>query len=80
MRLHLLLVSTTFVALAAATVPAVEAISARNCEPCLAAIKSRVGERRGRGIGRVAAARHLLTLVFYGMRDGHIRCLAANAA
>jgi transposase len=59
---------------------AVEAISARNCEPRLAAIKHRVGERRGRGIGRVAAARQLLTLVFYGMRDGHIRCLAVNAA
>ena len=59
---------------------AVEAISARNCEPRLAAIKRDIGERRGRGIGRVAAARQLLTLVFYGMRDGHIRCLAANAA
>jgi transposase len=59
---------------------AVEAISARNCEPRLAAVKRQVGERRGRGIGRVAAARQLLTLVFYGMRDGHIRCLAANTA
>jgi hypothetical protein len=25
----------------------------------------------------VAAARRLLTLVYYGMRDGQIRCLAA---
>jgi hypothetical protein len=27
-------------------------------------------------IAKVAAARRLLTLVYYGMRDGHIRCLA----
>jgi hypothetical protein len=26
-------------------------------------------------IAKVAAARELLTLVFYGLRDGHIRCL-----
>jgi transposase len=34
-----------------------------------------VGERRGTGIGRVAAARKLLILVYYGLRDGEIRCL-----
>ena len=38
----------------------------------------RIAERRGRNIGRVAAARRLLTLVFYGLRDGHIRCLAST--
>ena len=35
-----------------------------------------VGERRGNQIGRVAAARKLLILVYYGLRDGEIRCLA----
>jgi transposase len=35
-----------------------------------------VGERRGTQIGRVAAARKLLILVYYGLRDGEIRCLA----
>lgn len=35
----------------------------------------RVADRRGRNIGRVAAARKLLTLVYYGLRDGEIRCL-----
>lgn len=35
----------------------------------------RIAERRGAKIGRVAAARKLLTLVFYGLRDGEIRCL-----
>jgi transposase len=37
----------------------------------------RIADRRGTGIGRVAAARRLLTLVFYGLRDGRVRCLAA---
>ena len=39
--------------------------------------------RRGpqaRNIAKVAAARKLLTCVFYAMRDGQARCLAARAA
>jgi transposase len=39
----------------------------------------RIGARRGANIGKVAAARKLLTLVFYGLRDGHVRCLARPA-
>jgi transposase len=35
----------------------------------------RIADRRGTGIGRVAAARRLLTLVYYGLRDGQVRCL-----
>jgi transposase len=31
-------------------------------------------------VGRVAAARKLLTLVYYGMRDGQVRCLAPREA
>jgi len=38
----------------------------------------RIAERRGRNIGRVAAARRLLTLVYYGLRDGEVRCLDRN--
>jgi transposase len=41
--------------------------------------RARIGERRGANIGKVAAARRLLTLVYYGLRDGHIRCLARPA-
>ena len=41
--------------------------------------RRRVGDRRGKNVGRVAAARKLLTLVFYGLRDGTIRCLAETA-
>jgi transposase len=36
-----------------------------------------IAERRGSNkIARVALARHLITLVYYGLRDGEIRCLA----
>ena len=40
----------------------------------------RIADRRGTGIGRVAAARKLLTLVYYGLRDGQIRCLTPSVA
>ncbi len=39
----------------------------------------RIAERRGTNIARVAAARKLLTLVYYGIRDGEIRCLREAA-
>jgi transposase len=35
----------------------------------------RIADRRGKGIGRVAAARKPLRLVDYGLRDGQVRCL-----
>ena len=35
----------------------------------------RIAQRRGNNIAKVAAARKLLTLVFYGLRDHEIRCL-----
>ena len=39
----------------------------------------RVAERKGNKIARVAAARKLLTLVYYGLRDHEIRCLKEAA-
>jgi transposase len=54
---------------------AVEAVQKINKHSRLGQIRDQVGSRRGRNIGVVAAARELLTLVFYGLRDGHIRCL-----
>ena len=36
----------------------------------------RIARRRGRNIAKVAIARQLLTLCYYGLRDGQIRCLA----
>jgi transposase len=40
----------------------------------------RIADRRGKMIARVAAARKLLSLVYYGLRDGEIRCLARQEA
>jgi transposase len=41
----------------------------------------RIAERRNnRKIARVAVARKILTLVYYGLRDGEIRCLAQDVA
>ncbi len=39
----------------------------------------RIAAARGRKIARVAVARKMLTLVFYGLRDGHIRRLEQAA-
>ena len=54
---------------------AVEAVSRNHGGGKIKADYRRISERRGRNIGRVAAARKVLTLVFYGLRDGEIRCL-----
>ena len=58
---------------------AVEAVSGAVRDTQIASVKAHVGARRGRNIGRVAAARQLLTLVYYGLHDGEIRCLTAAA-
>jgi transposase len=60
-----------------AAVEAVQRVSARTR---LGQVRDRVAERRGRNIGVVAAARELVTLVFYGLRDHHIRALDTTAA
>jgi transposase len=38
----------------------------------------RIAKRRGSKIARVAIARQILTLCYYGLRDGEIRCLTAH--
>jgi class 3 adenylate cyclase len=38
-----------------------------------------IAERRGKNKATVAIARKVLTLVYYGLRDGEIRCLARAA-
>ena len=58
---------------------AIEAVARYKGGDAIAPTYSRVARRRGRMIGRVAAARKLLTLVYYGLRDGHIRVLAEAA-
>ena len=39
----------------------------------------RIAKRRGRKVAKVAVARHILTLSYYGLRDGEIRCLARRS-
>ncbi len=57
---------------------AVEAVHRQRGGTALHARYRRVAERRGRKVGVVAAARKLVTLVYYGLRDGEVRCLAAG--
>jgi len=59
---------------------AVEAVQRVPRHTRLGQIREDVGRRRGRNIGVVAAARELVGLVFYGLRDHHIRCLPARRA
>ena len=54
---------------------AVEAISRNHGGTKIKSDYRRIAERRGRNIGRVAAARRVLVLVFYGLRDGEVRCI-----
>jgi transposase len=58
---------------------AVEAVQRLHGGP-LGRTRARLAERRGTNIAKVAAARRLLTLVYYGLRDGYIRCLQPRPA
>jgi transposase len=59
---------------------ALEAIVRYHGGPPLRDTFHRVAERRGTNKARVAVARKLLTLVYYGLRDGEIRCLRERTA
>jgi hypothetical protein len=59
---------------------AVEACQRLSTHTRLGQIRDQIGARRGTNIGKVAAARELLTLVYYGLRDGHVRCLHRTSA
>ena len=58
----------------------IEAISRYHGGPLLAGEFHRIADRRGVNKARVAIARKVLTLVYYGLRDGEIRCLASPEA
>ena len=58
---------------------AVEAVARQSQPNPVTDLRRRVSDRRGKSIGRVAAARKLITLVYWGLRDGEIRCLAAQS-
>jgi transposase len=53
----------------------IEAVSRYHGGPKLAGDFRCIAERRGTNKARVAVARKVLTLVYYGLRDGEIRCL-----
>jgi transposase len=55
---------------------AIEAVARYHGGAPIKPFYSRVAARRGNKIARVAAARKLLALVYYGLRDGEVRCLA----
>ena len=59
---------------------AVEAVQRVGGHTRTGQVHDRVAARRGRNIGVVAAARELLTLVFYGLRDHRIRALNTPVA
>lgn len=58
----------------------IEAISRYHGGPVLAAKYQALAARRGTNKARVAIARKVLTLVYFGLRDGEIRCLQPTAA
>ena len=61
---------------------AVEAIQ-RQTEPAVKAVRDGIMARRGktaRNIAKVAAARRMLEVVYYVLRDGQARCLTKAAA
>jgi len=59
---------------------AIEAISKYRGGEKLRADYLRIAEHAGRFKARVAVARKLLVLVYYGLRDGEIRCLESHEA
>jgi transposase len=42
--------------------------------------RDQIGQRRGRNIGVTAAARDLIGMVYYALRDGQVRCLQPGPA
>ena len=59
----------------------IEAIQRIPRDSAIGAVKDAIVARRGKqakNIAKVAAARRLLTLVYYGLRDGQIRALATT--
>jgi hypothetical protein len=58
----------------------IEAIARYHGGPGLSGAYRRIAERRGTNKARVAIARKVLTLIYYGLRDGEIRCIAQPRA
>jgi len=54
---------------------AVESVQLVSPRTRVGALRDRVAERRGKNIGKVAAARLQMEYVYYALRDGHVRAL-----
>ena len=54
---------------------AIESVQALGPSTGAGRLKRRVGDRRGRNIGKTAAARQQVGYVYYALRDGHVRAL-----
>jgi transposase len=59
---------------------AIESVQRLGPHTGVGAVRERVGDRRGRNIGAVAAARCQLEHVYYALRDGHVRALHQHPA
>lgn len=59
---------------------AVEAVQRGDEDSPLRAVRDRIEPRRGRSVATVAAARELIEMVFYALRDHHVRRLARPPA
>ena len=58
---------------------AIEAARAPRAQGWLKRDYHRLAERRGKNIAAVAVARKIVTLAFYALRDGEVRCLTRAA-
>jgi transposase len=58
---------------------AVESVQRLPATSLVGTVRERVGAQRGRNIGAVAAARRQLELVYYALRDHHVRDLRAGS-
>jgi transposase len=59
---------------------AVESVQRLPATSLVGSFRERVAARRGRNIAVVAAARRQLELVYYALRDGHVRALSRRPA
>jgi transposase len=59
---------------------AVESVKSLPAHTHVGGLRDRVAARRGANIGAVAAARRQTELVYYALRDGHVRALEPRAA
>jgi hypothetical protein len=57
---------------------AVESVQVLPKTSALGAFQDRIGAKRGRHIGVVAAARKQIGYVYYALRDHHVRALHRN--